>query len=356
MSLATRCGQCGTVFRVVEDQLKVSEGWVRCGRCEAVFNALEALFDLDREPPPPWPPAGAPDAAAADEWPDEAPASSVSASQRGPLEPPPFEPSDLPSDGSVSAHLEHRPLLHEPGDDDRHVDRRFEPTHPPPLYDDDPLPEPPMFAPSAPLPLRESAPDLPPPAAPVAASAAAAAAAPAAGATVPAPDFVRRADRSARWQRPGLRAVLALAALLLAALLVGQIGVRWRDTLAARWPESAPALRALCRVAGCAVEPLRRVESLTVDNSGLVGLEGSGNHYRFDVTVRNHDRVAVLLPHFELTLTDAQGLVVARKVLAPSELGSSATTLAPGGTLALRGVLAGGERKLAGYTVEIFYP
>jgi predicted Zn finger-like uncharacterized protein len=52
MSLATRCTACGTVFRVVQDQLKVSEGWVRCGRCDEVFNALEGLFDLEREPPP----------------------------------------------------------------------------------------------------------------------------------------------------------------------------------------------------------------------------------------------------------------------------------------------------------------
>ena len=49
MSLATRCTSCGTVFRVVQDQLKVSEGWVRCGRCDEVFNALEGLFDLDRD-------------------------------------------------------------------------------------------------------------------------------------------------------------------------------------------------------------------------------------------------------------------------------------------------------------------
>ena len=56
MSLATRCTACGTVFRVVQDQLKISEGWVRCGRCKEVFNALEGLFDLDREAPPPWQP------------------------------------------------------------------------------------------------------------------------------------------------------------------------------------------------------------------------------------------------------------------------------------------------------------
>ena len=50
MSLATRCTECGTVFRVVEDQLKVSEGWVRCGRCSAVFNALENLCEIEADP------------------------------------------------------------------------------------------------------------------------------------------------------------------------------------------------------------------------------------------------------------------------------------------------------------------
>ncbi|MBH2014899.1 MAG: zinc-ribbon and DUF3426 domain-containing protein [Burkholderiales bacterium] len=65
MSLATRCTHCGTIFKVVQDQLKVSEGWVRCGRCQGVFNALPALFDLDTEAPPPRqvpaPPAPAPE-------------------------------------------------------------------------------------------------------------------------------------------------------------------------------------------------------------------------------------------------------------------------------------------------------
>ena len=49
MSLATRCGTCGTTFRVVQDQLRISEGWVRCGRCDAVFNALDSLVDLDAQ-------------------------------------------------------------------------------------------------------------------------------------------------------------------------------------------------------------------------------------------------------------------------------------------------------------------
>jgi predicted Zn finger-like uncharacterized protein len=49
MSLVTRCTSCGTVFRVVQDQLKVSSGWVRCGKCGEVFNALQTLFDLERD-------------------------------------------------------------------------------------------------------------------------------------------------------------------------------------------------------------------------------------------------------------------------------------------------------------------
>ena len=85
MSLATRCNACGTVFRVVQDQLKVSEGWVRCGRCGEVFNALEGLFDLEgnsgpvplaREPvasPPPPPQSSSP--MAFDPFPAFAPAS-----------------------------------------------------------------------------------------------------------------------------------------------------------------------------------------------------------------------------------------------------------------------------------------
>ncbi len=50
MTLPPRCPACGTIFRVVQDQLKVSEGWVRCGQCHEVFHGIEALFDLDSDP------------------------------------------------------------------------------------------------------------------------------------------------------------------------------------------------------------------------------------------------------------------------------------------------------------------
>ena len=59
MSLITRCPACGTMFKVVADQLKVSQGWVRCGHCVEVFDASKQL--LPRETAPLAPVALAPD-------------------------------------------------------------------------------------------------------------------------------------------------------------------------------------------------------------------------------------------------------------------------------------------------------
>ena len=43
MSMITGCPACGTLFRVVPDQLKISDGWVRCGHCSEVFDATTHL-------------------------------------------------------------------------------------------------------------------------------------------------------------------------------------------------------------------------------------------------------------------------------------------------------------------------
>ena len=46
MSLVTRCPSCATTFKVVRDQLRISDGWVRCGRCSHVFDASLDLQEL----------------------------------------------------------------------------------------------------------------------------------------------------------------------------------------------------------------------------------------------------------------------------------------------------------------------
>lgn len=60
MTLAARCPQCSTVFRIVPDQLKISEGLVRCGQCKHVFNAHKhqiVPLQLDPEPQTPTAPS-----------------------------------------------------------------------------------------------------------------------------------------------------------------------------------------------------------------------------------------------------------------------------------------------------------
>ena len=56
MSLITRCPACGTMFKVVTDQLKISQGWVRCGHCTEVFDASLHLQAI-QNPVPDGPPA-----------------------------------------------------------------------------------------------------------------------------------------------------------------------------------------------------------------------------------------------------------------------------------------------------------
>lgn len=66
MSQITRCPSCATMFKVVADQLRISDGWVRCGHCKQVFDASAHLLPpepaplmpdlaLDKLRPPPQP-------------------------------------------------------------------------------------------------------------------------------------------------------------------------------------------------------------------------------------------------------------------------------------------------------------
>ena len=47
MSLITRCPACATMFKVVPDQLRISEGWVRCGQCAEIFDATANLQEAE---------------------------------------------------------------------------------------------------------------------------------------------------------------------------------------------------------------------------------------------------------------------------------------------------------------------
>ena len=44
MTDITQCPQCGTHFKITEEQRNSHQGMVRCGRCQNVFNAVENLY------------------------------------------------------------------------------------------------------------------------------------------------------------------------------------------------------------------------------------------------------------------------------------------------------------------------
>ena len=48
MSQVTCCPACQTLLKVVPDQLRLSQGWVRCGQCGEVFDAHEHMVDAAR--------------------------------------------------------------------------------------------------------------------------------------------------------------------------------------------------------------------------------------------------------------------------------------------------------------------
>ena len=111
----------------------------------------------------------------------------------------------------------------------------------------------------------------------------------------------------------------------------------------------------LCNAFGCRVEPLRQIESLSVESSGLVRIENTPQ-YRLSVVLRNKAAIDLAPPSLDLSLTDAQGKVIARRVLSLGELGIHAKAMVAGTELPVQAAVGVGERPVVGYTVEIFYP
>lgn len=328
MSLATRCTACGTIFRIVEDQLRVSDGWVRCGRCAEIFDARELLFDIERDAPPPWPVQFAP--AMVPEPPPPPPPPPPPAPRFEPPEPwmPPPDPepridalpTDWPSPDS--------PTRHEP----RWVDEEDTP----------PLPPPPPPPPQPQAHISEPAPATP---------------AEPAAADSPAPDvpeFMRRAQSSARWNRPAVRVALGLMSLLLATALVLQVVLHFRDAMAALHPPLRGPLKAICGLVGCELRPWKRIDALSIDATSL-NPAGSGS-YKLNLQLRNKTAVDVAAPSIELSLTDANGAPLARRVLGPEAMSPPLTQVNAESEQALSLVFSTGGQRVSGYSVNIFYP
>jgi predicted Zn finger-like uncharacterized protein len=327
MSLATRCTGCGTVFRVGQDQLEAANGDVKCGRCDAAFNALETLFDLEHEAPPPWSPPA--DSGGNPPLPR---AQQASAPAHG------DDPriSDSSSIDRLDAQLSGSMRLDAASTPATRISKRDRLDFPDAQFDPDLLPDEFGADLEGPTPIRNSAPAPLP-------------------ATSPTPSFIARDERQRRWRRPAVRIGLSLVALGLGLLLAGQGTYHFRDLIAARWPATEASLRLGCQWLECALGPARRIADITVESSALTRAPVP-DAFKLAVALRNRSAMVLGLPSVDLSLTDAAGKLVVRRVLGPRDFGLSTAVIAPGAESMLQVVLATGSPRVTGYTVEIFYP
>lgn len=375
MNQITRCPACATMFKVVADQLKAAQGWVRCGQCGEVFEASLHLV--------PDPMAGL-DALAPGH--DAKPALDQAVATQAHETPAALSFPASPDAKDLAEHrmdaLAIEPFLL-PESSAPVQDAAVQPGQPG-LDADEGAPVQPAPAPA------EEAGDIHIDALPAALTAAIAvpqyppridptftgdaygfrpdspggAEAPEAVGDV---SFVRDAQRKVFWQTPRLRAGLGLLFALLLAALALQWMVRQKDVLAAQEPRLAPLLQALCRPLGCEIRPLRRIESVLIDSANFS--KTGPDAYRLTFVLKNTGAAALEIPALEVTLTDRQDQALVRRVLMPAQFAADQVTLPArselAATLSLKVGADGAQAAaastadtlpVAGYRLLAFYP
>ena len=308
------------MFKVVPDQLKISEGWVRCGKCEEIFDASAHLQEAG---------ASAAPAAAEASVPFDGVLASAMASAPAPL-------SADKAPTRVEVELHETPGRREPQLD----------AHAAPLLDGSAY----GVAETQPLITVDDA-EPASPTQPAVASAPAVSAAPSLS-------FMRPVRAPSRWHRPLVRATLFVAGLVLMLGLVLQMLVQERDRVAAVEPGLRPLLEEMCLHMGCMVQPLRQIESVVIDSSAFSKIKG--DLYRLSLTLKNNAPTDLAMPAIELALTDTLDHALIRRVLQPEDLGvqdgvirAASETQA---TLMLTVKTNGNGERVAGYRLLAFYP
>ena len=326
MSFTTRCPACGPTFRIVADQLKISEGWVRCGHCADVFDATLYLEPWTPDTPAPAVPTTPPERSVPAEF------TSASDPEENELltKPPAPWPEDPPAAEPVEADFstELQKFAAAKAMADAQVaaasassTKNVKPAEMPVAAEND----------------DQRAPD---------------------NTDLDAiPGFVRQAQQRAFWQSTGVRIGLSVLALLLAVLLGAQWALHERDRIAAWRPDLQPLLMQLCAPLGCSVGPVRNIEAIVIDSSALV--RRLGNFHSFDLVLKNTSNIPLALPALELTLTDTRDEVISRRVFLPEDWPDAPEALPALGsvTVSFRLALSVGEATpMAGYRALVFYP
>ncbi len=377
MALAARCPECGALFRVVADQLKLRGGLVRCGACREVFDAIGSLSYVDDQAlqaasveapvsgaamsgpaaavgtaPAPQPVRTSPAAMPAAAHLERLEADIGASSDRG---------QDEESEFSVPTLLGAAPMGELPasGESSERAGRvTLELNIVPGLERQARAPYATAFhltlpghpSPGGGDPVGAHAADGPLAAAPIGAES---------PADAEAASFLLQADTPGRRR---LRWAIGLACVPLAALAAAQLALALRESVLEIWPQTRPALVRACAWYGCAVAWPAHAELLAIVGSELTSIPGT-DVIELNAAVRSRAPFAMALPAIEVTLTDTQNRTIARKVFLPADYlassGEASTRidegLAPDTDFSLHLVFEARGLNAAGFVVYPFY-
>lgn len=174
-----------------------------------------------------------------------------------------------------------------------------------------------------------------------------------------------RADAPPGWdfERPGSQRPSTMwgAAAAIALLALGaQFGFHFRGEIALLWPDSKPILTLACARLGCDIPLPRRVEQMSIEASDLQAEGSSPSIMVLSATLRNRAAFPQQFPALELTLTDAQELPVARRVLTARDYvgrtGKLENGFAANSELTVKVFIETSSLKPTGYRLYLFYP
>lgn len=351
MAHTTTCPSCGTTFRVTAEQLLARNGNVRCGRCSHVFNAHESL-SLDYPQPESEAPVEEPQPDAAET--DEIQEFAVEAEMLPEAEPPPEqapEPEFLAVDleAEVTAEPEPKPAVKAEAEPESQPDGEI---------NAEILPEEPATEPSPELPPEpppEAEPESLPPVETVLDGETAAAMPD--EATLPPPEEAPAAEVLPR--RRSLRLMWLVGIVLLALALLLQNILHFRNELIAQSPGLKPIFEQACGVFGCRVALPQNADLLSIEASSLETSPTLPGIVMLNAALRNRAGYTQAYPLFELTLTDYQDKLVARRVFHPQEyLPPAAATQAgmpANEEVEVKLNIDLGDAKAAGYRIYLFY-
>lgn len=344
MPLVTECPKCRTLFKVVRDQLKISDGWVRCGHCGEIFDTAINLREWEAPSVQPI------DLAAGSTGVDGTP-HDTSVKSPDAFAPEAAAPAAIANDAKPDGAVVVPPLA------DPTVPQKSEVTTGVAPLPPDVVQQQTVATTPAPTQGSTDGGD-----------------ASVSGESMPPADgyaqvsFMRKrhAQKSGA-AKPRRRSIWAITALLLLWLL----GLQWfwheRELFAAWSPGVRAMVGQLCDRIGCSVGPLHRIEFVAVESSSF-NKSSAANRYLLNFSMRNQFNLEVARPSVELTLTDAADKPVYRKVLLAQDLTADAPVMPPGDEWAitvpvsvLPAVGPGGSKDknqpaIVGYRLLAFYP